>query len=351
MVGNKDTIIQDATRRNTEILQGKEIGKHAGIMHRDCSPVIVLGHGSSGTSIMARLLREELGVAFGTESQFIIRYYERLSLYGDLERPDNRRKLVSHLLTERWFERSAKFGFATDCDCILARVKSNTYAGILDAIFSEFADQVGMNRWGSKTPEYNLNLGVLGKLFPHAKYIQMSRDGRDVYVSLTNRYWGPKNVFCSAQEWKHETRLVCEFLNSIPVDRKFATSYEELSDAPEEVFERLVDFLKVEDRDGTLRERIRKRIPNKVRSGNYGKWRKLMTESQIQRYESIACDELLRLGYESSVTEASPSPGALTSLFWKAHNRLRKFTFSRYWSDNLYKARLRCTDVFRRVAG
>ncbi|MCG8653455.1 MAG: sulfotransferase, partial [Pirellulales bacterium] len=286
--------IHDATRRDasSELLQGQEIGEHAGVVHTDLSPVFILGHGSSGTSILARLLREEMGVAFGTESQFIIRYYHRLHLYGDLSAPENLHKLVSHLLTERWFERSAKFGFATDAEALIARVKTPTYAGVLDAIFSEFAAQVGMNRWGSKTPEYNLNLDVIGELFPHAKYIQMSRDGRDVYVSLTNRYWGPKNIHCSATEWKHEVQLVDRFLASVPADRKMATSYEELSDDPAGVFDRVIDFLKIDDAGGNVHQRIGERIRDKVRVGNYGKWKNQMTAAQIEHYERIACNEL-----------------------------------------------------------
>ena len=61
------------------------------IRHRRTDPVFVIGHGRSGTSILATLLRQHLRVAFGTESQFFIRYHRQLARYGDLSREANRR--------------------------------------------------------------------------------------------------------------------------------------------------------------------------------------------------------------------------------------------------------------------
>jgi hypothetical protein len=278
-----------------------------------------------------------------------VRYYQRLNLYGNLADPKNLKRLVNHLLTERWFARSAKFGFATNVDAILGRIQEKTYPGILDAIFSEFAAQVGMNRWGSKTPEYNLNLDVIGALFPNAKYVQMSRDGRDVYVSLMNRYWGPKNVFCAATEWQHEVELVDRFLSAIPQDRKFATSYEELSDEPVQVLTRLVAFLKIDDQDGRIQQRIQDAVGDKIRKNNHGKWKSQMKPAQIVAYEQIACEQLQRHHYPCELKQAAAPASKWNQFAWKVHNRLRKYTFAGYWADNVYKARLRLQDTWRQV--
>ncbi len=138
--------------------------------HNESSPVLVLGHGRSGTSIFSRILRDYLGVAFGTEAQFVARYYQRLRMYGDLRDPENLARLVRHITTERWFKRSRKFNdFQTTPEAILRDVREPTYRGVLDAVFLQLAKHLGMSRWGDKTPDYWRHLDVIGSLFPDAQ--------------------------------------------------------------------------------------------------------------------------------------------------------------------------------------
>ena len=40
---------------------GKELGRFAGVTHTNIAPVFILGHGSSGTSILGQSLPREIG--------------------------------------------------------------------------------------------------------------------------------------------------------------------------------------------------------------------------------------------------------------------------------------------------
>lgn len=314
------------------------------------APVFMIGHGSSGTSILATLLREQLGVAFGTESQFIIHYYRRLHRYGDLQDDRNLRRLVSHILAERFFRRSAKFGFQTDVDSILDRVQERSYRGVLDAIFGEFARQLNMARWGDKTPAYNRDLDVLDALFPDAQFIHMIRDGRDVALSVSRRYWGHKNVSMAAIDWRDEIELIDRFVSTLPAGRIIEIKYEELLTEPVETMRRLAEFLGLSDPDGTILAEIERTVPGRLKRSNFDKWRQEWRPAKRIVFETIACQQLRRHGYETIVETQGTEPGVLARACWYCDDKMKKWTYADYWRDNLYKVRWRGRNALRAVA-
>lgn len=314
------------------------------------SPVLMIGHGSSGTSILATLLREQLGIAFGTESQFIVHYYWRLALYGDLHDDRNLQRLVSHILSERFFQRSAKFGFHTDTDAIMARVHERSYRGVLEAIFSEFARQLGMARWGDKTPAYNHDLDVLNALFPTAQFIHMIRDGRDVALSVSRRYWGHKNVSMAALEWRNEINLIDRFIATLPAERIIEIRYEDLLTDPVETLRQLTAFLGIPDPDGIRLSEIERTVPLQLKRTNFDKWRREWSATTRLAFETIACRQLQRHGYDTIVESPGPNPNAATRALWYCDNKIKKWAYADYWRDNFYKARWRSRNVLRAVS-
>ena len=93
----------------------------------------------------------------------------------------------------------------------VCRSGNRSYRGVLDAVFGQLADNNNTDRWGDKSPEYVQDLDVVGELFPDAKYIHLIRDGRDVALSVMSRYWGPKNIYTAATEWKQAIEAVDAF--------------------------------------------------------------------------------------------------------------------------------------------
>lgn len=104
-------------RRFRARLRGERIGKSASacpegattFRHLQTSPVLTVGHPSSGRSTSAALIREYVGVAFGTQVRIIPEYFRRLAGYGDVGMAENRHRLVSDVPTGRWFRRGRKF--------------------------------------------------------------------------------------------------------------------------------------------------------------------------------------------------------------------------------------------------
>ena len=316
------------------------------VNHLELAPVMIIGHGSSGTSITGQMIRDYLRVSFGTESQFIPRYYYRLARYGDLAVDANLRRLVADILDERWFVRCRKFGFETNVDAVLCGVAQRTYRGVLESIFGQLALHHRMARWGDKTPEYIHHLPVLRALFADARYIHLVRDGRDVALSVFDRFWGAKNIVTAALEWRFALERARGFAQTLEPGRLLELRYEDLLKDPRQTFARIIQFLRIDDPDGRLLDDIERRAALELKSNNFNKWKKKLTGRQQLEFDRIGGDLLAEYGYETATTEVR-LPGSMKRALWSLDSRVRQWGRVDYWKDDLYKAGLMATDLLR----
>ena len=82
---------------------------------------------------------------------------------------------------------------------------------------------------------------------------------------------------------------------------------------------------------------------------NFDKWKKQWNRPRQIAYENIACEVLNRHGYETIIDQVAPPCGLGMRLFWYCDNKVRKWTYRRYWQDNLYKIGRRGRDVLQAV--
>ena len=314
-------------------------------------PVFVIGSARSGTSILARLIRDYLGVNFGTESQFIIRFYRRLGRYGDLRSDRNLRRLLADIGKERCFKRWKKFGYQIDLERIFQRIVKKNFSGVLEAIFIDLAVHNQMDRWGDKTPEYIYGLDVLKELFPHAQFVHILRDGRDVAISTFKTHFGAKNIGMAAMEWHRQMHCVEQFKSVVSSRQFHEIKYETFLERPIPVFLDLMEFLGVPDPDGSIRRNIETRLPNELYRGNFYKWKSQLTEKQQVIFEKINYRFLKENGYPT-VTDGTQEAGFLEKLLWTINHRSKQFKRIDTWKDNIYKIRLRLRqliNIFYRV--
>lgn len=321
-----------------------------GVVHGKRSPVFIVGFGRSGTTIVTQMVKKYLGVAFGTESQFFVRFHRRLETYGDLREEAHRRRLIEDIARERFFERTRRnFGFVLDVERAVRRVSDGRYASILDEIFSQMAEQDGAERWGDKTPAYIEHLDVLLGLFPAAQFIHVVRDGRDVALSSMSTHFGGKNAYKSAVDWARGAAAVERFKTLVPPAQFCELRYEDLMASPAATFAPLVAFLGIEDHTGDVRASVEKQLPGELRTGNAYKWRTAMSRDEVEVFESVAGAQLSVHGYERWFPQAQP-PGPLASAYWLVDHKLRQYARADYWQDNWYQLRVRLGGVGRRSA-
>jgi hypothetical protein len=317
-----------------------------GVRHLDASPVFVIGHARSGTSVLTTLIRKHLRIAFGTESQFIVRLAKRSAAFGDLAIGANRRRFVETLSTERFFARTgANYGFVLDVNAVVDASVKGTYRSVLDAVFGQLAAHMRYHRWGDKTPEYALHLPVLYGLYPDASFIHVIRDGRDVALSVFERQFGAKNVCIAARHWLKYLEAVERFRRTHPEARVLDVRYEDLLEQPERVFESLIDFLHISDSDG-LSSRIGYALRDELKAGNSQKWKTRFNPDEQRRFEAVSGAALERYGYERVALDAL-APGIIEWVYWMADDLVRRAGTSGYWRDSLYRLGLRLGTVGR----
>jgi hypothetical protein len=294
---------------------------------------------------MCRLLKEHLGVTFGTESQFIVRYHKRIAKYGDLTDDARLRLLLQDISRERFFFRTRRnFGFVFDAERAIASMPSRSYSGVLRAIFDQFAASQGRVRWGDKTPEYCHSLPTLLQLFPDAQFVHVLRDGRDVAQSIFSQGFGAKNAYEAAIGWKETLMQVRRFAAQLGPEAFLEVRYEELLADPLRTMHGIAGFLGIENRD-SLEEAIAPRLRAQVRSNNTAKWKEALTSREIECFEAFAGAELTGSGYPLEFRSRNAERSTAEALYWQLQALWRRAVNRRFWNDNWYKAGLRLRDA------
>ena len=312
------------------------------VVHTKYSPLLIIGHGRSGTSLLAALCRIYLGIGIGTESQFFIRYFKKLYRYGNLNDDSNVRLLIKDICSERYFQRSHKFaGFEVDQEKIFKDLQDRTYSKVLDMTFMQFAEHLNASRWGDKSPEYIYDLPILKQLFPDAQYIHVVRDGRDVAMSsIKEPVFNVNNIYTAAKRWKNNIKLARDFLEQLPSDKFIEVRYEDLLQEPCDVLSKLVKYMGIKDDGEQVTVNIQKHIFEDIKTKNYYKWKTQLSKSEIQLYEYVAGNMLRLYNYETK-TESVKKLNFSKKMFWVLHNQLVYLTNPKIWRENYYKAKFR----------
>ena len=157
-----------------------------------------------------------------------------------------------------------------------------------------------------KTPQHIKKIKFILRLFPKSKVIHIYRDGRDCYISGKNAKNIPQslNLKTYAKYWKKCIK------NRLEVKSKkiFDTSYETLVSDPKTILTEIFKFLNVEFSDNQMNMRnyshdkraqteAFKRLNDKIDSSSVNQHLKYMSKEEIQEFNDICSDQLIKLGY------------------------------------------------------
>ena len=256
--------------------------------------LFIIGSPRSGTTFLASLLKPtEYGAPF--ETQFILKYAERIEEYGDITLLSNLTRLVNDISSERAISQ-------WEVPLVAKEIKNDlgdsyNYNDVVDEICLKLMGSKNKGKWGDKTPHYILKLKQLITLYPEAKYLYIVRDGRDVALSLLKKPWGPNNVYKCAEQWDEANNDAQQILlNDLKEkDQILYIKYEKLLEKTEDECRRIYEFLgdDIENHRTMVNELI-----STTMSGNSSKWKTKMTSKQIEIYEATAKKSLLFHQYE-----------------------------------------------------
>lgn len=300
---------------------------------RNFEPIFIGGTGRSGTTVLGDMLNEHskirtsnpteikflanrgglLDVIFGSPysridpnekiSPLNIRTYRKRKA-----RQEAATKLFKELLWEKWWEIDAKPPHGPG---LHTGIKKDDFQNLLrefeksakrDAVgagrkfMDEFVaaqfDSTGRKSgkekyWAETTPLNIFYSRRLLALYPHARFIVMHRDPRDVIASLLTKNWGP-NTPMEGIDWI-ETRLRAdhESLSHIPTAQVLSINLEDLVHfKPTETFKAILEFLGLDGETGIMKFHQEKMSGDLA---SLGRWKtQINTPEFVEAYELLS---------------------------------------------------------------
>ena len=262
-------------------------------------PLFIGGAGRSGTTMLGALLGGAQGAVTTPESLF----KNRLLTSGC---PDAQAALKR--LEKSWRFRLWKTPLNTDE--INGLDPRTTAADLLLWLVDRYATKENKPEWSCWIDHSPCNIRQVPTLlthFPDAKFIHIVRDGRAIMASFFNLTWGPAHPKSAAESWLRKLTPGLAAECAYP-DRVLRVRYEDLIEEPKKTLQSICAFANLPYREEMLTgsgfavpEYTRHQhtlVGGGVDKSAAGRWKKQLTERDIELFESIACDMLEYLGYQ-----------------------------------------------------
>ena len=308
-------------------------------------PLIILGVGRSGTTLLRVMLDRNSELAIPYETFFVPQLAHR----------HGRRPSIDEFVDDLGRLRTL-YDWGIRPEDVRPRLRAGmTTSEAIAAIFETYADRQGKPRWGDKTPLYMQQLPLLERLFPDALWVHLIRDGRDAALSFlelpegfSGKTWAqPQTVAQFAARWRTEI-LAARRLGRHAGSRYLELRYEDLVAEPERELGRVCDHASLPWEDGMLDHTRVSDAANMPEHRNLAQpptpglrdWRSQMSRDGALAFEQVAGDVLRGAGYE--LLEAGcryPTPRGRIEL-------ARFATLSRSW--NLTAAAYQRSPLWRR---
>jgi Sulfotransferase family len=281
--------------------------------------LFIVGCPRSGTTLLRRLVDTHPLVAVIDEMRWIVSFFERregLTPEG-LVTPE----LVDRVLA---YDRFATLEISREqLASLIDTADPVPYPNFVTGIFDLYGQAQRKSLVGDKTPRYARRIGTLHALWPHARFVHIIRDGRDVCMSILNwkkaeralgRFstWTEDPITTAALWWEWHVRLGREDGQLLAPKLYHEVRYEELVSEPAKECETLCSFLDLPYDDAMLkfhegRENVDPNVDAKKGwwplTPGLRKWRTQMPAEELERFEAAAGDLIKELGYPRAVPD------------------------------------------------
>jgi hypothetical protein len=266
-------------------------------------PVIVLGVGRSGTTLLRVMLDRSSELAIPYETFFVPQLAHR----------HGRRPKLDDFLDDLGRLRTL-YDWGIEPDDVRPRLHEGmTTSEAIAAIFETYAERQGKPRWGDKTPLYMQQLPLLERLFPDAIWVHLVRDGRDAALSFlelpegfSGKTWAqPRTAAQFAARWRTEI-LAARRLGRHAGNRYLELRYEDLVDEPERRLRLVCEHASLTWEPGMLDHTRPSDTAHMPEHRNLAQpptpglrnWRSQMSREDALAFEEVAGDVLRSAGYE-----------------------------------------------------
>jgi hypothetical protein len=184
-------------------------------------------------------------------------------------------------------------------------------AQFLDNLYSIYAQQKGAERWGDKTPIYSSYVDLINNIFPSAQFIHLIRDGRDVALSMLDK-WGKReihiDIYFAARNWDRRIREARSSGKQLGFKRYYEVYYEKLVTNPEDELINLCEYLQEEYKESMVNPHelgqkeiepgsFHTEIRNPPSPKRIARWEKEMSLEDQRLFHDVAGELLNQLNY------------------------------------------------------
>jgi hypothetical protein len=284
------------------------------------SPIFIVGVHRSGTTLLRYMLNSSPRIYIPPESDFIPRFFGR-DPTGSLT--EARIAQLLDMIFDQYRLVKEWQGARPAAAAFLAAMPDRTPAAFLDTLYGMYAQQHGAVRWGDKTPIYASYVDLIHRIFPRAKFVHIVRDGRDVALSMLDK-WGHEvhiDTYFAARNWVRRIRRAQASGSRLGPGLFYELRYEDLVQEPEAVLRPLCDFLdepyipdmaqphrlgRSQIAAGDFHAQVRQPPgPSRI-----ARWQSEMSAADLRLFQHVASDLMLELGYEPAEVGTMP-PGEL----------------------------------------
>jgi hypothetical protein len=286
-------------------------------------PIFIAGPDRSGTTLLYALLASHPNISMVRRTNFWRWFYDR---YGDLDDQENFECLLNRILRYKRIQPLHPDG---------ERIRQEfwqgdpSYGRVFALLQQHNAERIGKPRWGDKSLHTEYYVDCVLAEFPDAKIIHMSRDPRDRYASVRKRFGrDTPRLGAATGRWLASMNRAWRNKKKYP-QNYLIVRFEDLATNPEETLGQVCNFigenfspemLKMEGasqyRDSGGNSSFDKIKPGKISKNPVGRYRTVLTSSEIAFIQLYTKDKMRALDYNKESVQFSLSE-ARKYYLWK----------------------------------
>ena len=268
-------------------------------------PIFVAGLERSGTSLIFALLASHPNIAMTRRTNLWTHFYGQ---YGDLADDANLDRCLDMMMRYRRLQI-----LEPDRDQLEAAFRSGprTYAELFARLEEQYAARLGKPRWGDKSLNTERYTDAIVAAYPDARIVHMLRDPRDRYASSKTRWQGRRGgVGAGTAEWLSSARTAARNTERYPRHVR-VLRYEDLATDPKRWLRSVCDFIDEPFtpemltldgapvfRDKGANSSYGARQAGTISADSIGRFRRVLSATDIEFIQVVAADEMARFGYE-----------------------------------------------------
>ena len=283
----------------------------------------IVGRPRSGTTLLRTLFDAHPDVCIPPECKFILDLYPRYKKTKNWT--DQRIEEFIEELQEQWYFDIWKMDVSVLRKELLNMDRANSYAEVCKLVYSNynsFFDKNEIQIFGDKNPGYTIYTERLLEIFPNAKFIHITRDYRDNFVSIKKVDFELPIISTTVTKWKYFVRSYNRAAAKNP-DSYITIRMEDLVTGPEKQYGKLCEFLGIpyteevfdfyKKKDEVIRQyseafimKYQKSLTEKINPGKVGEWKSELPGRKVKIADACAGKYAGIAGYERKYKNIKP---------------------------------------------